>query len=169
MQQRPTRHLKQHEMLYNAITSESLPKRKKACSTSELSPTVCSHVALEFNTRPGGPRADRGREREREEKTIARLTGEKTVRHDRVAVAAFLSSRRSSVNVVIVAAQHVSLVIVAVVVVFVVVRLGSWPILCLVLAHLHFSSTSWRDGPKCNESENFPSLIHQLARRPQVQ
>ena len=50
------------------------------------------------------------------------------MRHDRVAVVAFLSSRRSSVNVVIVVVQHVCLVIVAVVVVFVAVRLGSWPI-----------------------------------------
>ena len=38
-----------------------------------------------------------------------------------------------------------------------------------VLAHLHFCSTSWHDGRKCNESENFLSRIHQLARRPQVQ
>ena len=68
MQQRSTRHLKQHEVLYNAITSENLPKWKRACSTSELSPTSCSHVAPEFNTRPGGPRANRGREREREGK-----------------------------------------------------------------------------------------------------
>ena len=93
-------------------------------------------------------RTEGERERGQEEKTIARLTGEKTVRHDRVAVAAFLSSRRSSVNVVIVVVQHVSLVIVAVVV-FVVVRLGLWPILCL--------------GPGTSSL-----LIHQLPRRSQV-
>ena len=104
--------------------------------------------------RPGGPRADRERERERdrgrEEKTIARLTDEEAMRHDRAAVAiAVLSSRRSSVEVIVVV-KHRSLVVVAVGVVCVVVRLGSWPILCL--------------GPGTSSR-----LIHQLARRPQVQ
>ena len=73
------------------------------------------------------------------------------MRHDRVAVVAFLSSRRSSVNVVIVVVQHGSLVIVAVVVVFVVVRLGSWPI-------FYFKNPTTSS-----------LLIHQLARRSQVQ
>ena len=72
------------------------------------------------------------------------------MRHDRAAVAiAVLSSRRSSVEVIVVV-KHRSLVVVAVGVVCVVVRLGSWPILCL--------------GPGTSSR-----LIHQLARRPQVQ
>ena len=91
----------------------------------------CTQVQHPTRRTEGGQREREG-ESGQEEKTIARLTGEKTVRHDRVAVVAFLSSRRSSVNVATVVVQHVSLVIVAVVVVFVVVvRLGSWPMLCL--------------------------------------
>ena len=74
------------------------------------------------------------------------------MRHDQAAAAITvlsISSRRSSVKVIVVV-KHRSLVIVAVGVVCVVVRLGSWPILCL--------------GPGTSSR-----LIHQLARRPQVQ
>ena len=59
----------------------------------------CTQVQHPTRRTEGGQREREG-ESGQEEKTIARLTGEKTVRHDRVAVAAFLSSRRSSVNVV---------------------------------------------------------------------
>ena len=80
---------------------------------------------------------------------------------------AFLSSRRSSVNVVIVVVQHVSLVGVAVVVVFVVVRLGSWPILCLGPGILTSHPPAGATAPSAIRAKI--SLIHQLARRPQVQ
>ena len=75
--------------------------------------------------------SDRESDRGREEKTIARQTDEKTMRHDQTAAAiTVLSSRRSSVKVIVVV-KHRPLVIVAVGVVCVVVRLGSWPILYL--------------------------------------
>ena len=74
---------------------------------------------------------EREREREKrgqEEKTIARLTDEETMRH--AVATTVLNSRRSSVKVIVVVRPR-SLAIVAVSVVCVVVRLGCWPILCL--------------------------------------
>ena len=62
--------------------------------------------------------------------TIARLTDEGTMRHAVAIAVLSLSSRRSSVKVIVVVRPR-SLVIVAVGVACVVVRLGSWPILCL--------------------------------------
>ena len=76
------------------------------------------------------------------------------MRHDQAASAiTVLSSRRSSVQVIVVV-RHKSLVVVAVDVVCVVVRLGPGRYCAWALAHPRVSSTGWRDRPKCNESDN---------------
>ena len=112
--------------------------------------TVCDQEDRERTEGEGERERERERDRGQEEKTIARLTDEETMRHDQAAAAiTVFSSRRSSVKVIVVV-RHRSLVVVAVDVVCGVVRLGSWPILCL--------------GPGTSTR-----LIHRLAQRPQVQ
>ena len=78
--------------------------------------------------------------------------------------AVLISSRRSSINVVFVVVWHGSLVIVTVVV-YVVVRLGSWHIFT---SH-PLASLAGTTAPSAMRAKISFALIHQLARRPQVQ